>query len=778
MGDRTHELQDTNEQLKVAKDAAEAAARAKGEFLANMSHEIRTPMSAIIGFSGLALKTELTGKLRDYLNKIESSAKSLLGIINDILDFSKIEAGKLEMETIPFRLDGIIQNIANIISMKAADKGIELVTVINDDVPSALVGDPLRLGQVLTNLANNAVKFTAAGHILIKAELAEDNPGYCILRISVADSGIGITPEQMEKLFSAFSQADTSITRQFGGTGLGLAISKHLIEMMDGEISVESEPGRGSTFTFTAKFLKGTEEQERPFLVSADITGLKVLVVDDSEQAREALTDQLTSFRFEVVSVDSGTAALTELVRAASDKPYDLVLMDWKMPVIDGIEASKRIKNEIKLEQMPLIIMVTAFGREDIIQEAQKAGITNFIIKPASPSLLFDTIMQAFGREAATTSKPHPEPKDWTEIRTEIEGAKVLLVEDNELNQQVAVEILTGAGLKVELADNGRAAVEAVAKTEYDLVLMDVQMPVMGGYEATRLIRQDIRFRELPIVAMTAHAMRGAKEECLEAGMDDYVVKPIDPEQLFAVLTQWIKPGLRQKREEVKTASGQSEKQDVPVDFPDTLAGIDLEAGLERLNRNKRLLRQLILDFAGKYVSVTDEIRSLIVAGDLPSAERLAHTLKGIAGNISAGGVHRAAGELELGLKKRLEEDYDRLISNLDLSLQPVLASAGFLEQALTEKQPSTNVVIDQGQIIPVFLRLAQLVQESNPDAEICLESLKEMIGGAMCAQEIGQLQASINSYDFDAAQLPLQKMADALGLSLRNHITKLGITG
>ncbi|MBF0475659.1 MAG: response regulator [Deltaproteobacteria bacterium] len=770
MGDRTHELQDTNEQLKVAKDAAEAAARAKGEFLANMSHEIRTPMSAIIGFSGLALKTELTGKLRDYLNKIESSAKSLLGIINDILDFSKIEAGKLEMETIPFRLDVIIQNIANIISMKAADKGIDLLTVISDDVPSALVGDPLRLGQVLTNLANNAVKFTAAGHILIKAELAEDNPGHCILRISVADSGIGMTPEQMEKLFSAFSQADTSITRQFGGTGLGLAISKHLIEMMDGEISVESEPGRGSTFTFTAKFLKGSEEQERPFLVSADITGLKVLVVDDSEQAREALTDQLTSFRFEVVSVDSGAAALTELVRAASDKPYDLVLMDWKMPVIDGIEASKRIKNEIKLEQMPLIIMVTAFGREDIIQEAQKAGITNFIIKPASPSLLFDTIMQAFGREAATTFKPHPEPKDWTEIRIEIEGAKILLVEDNELNQQVAVEILTGAGLKVELADNGRAAVEAVAKTEYDLVLMDVQMPVMGGYEATRLIRQDIRFRELPIVAMTAHAMRGAKEECLEAGMDDYVVKPIDPEQLFAVLTKWIKPGLRQKKGEVKTASGQSEKQDAPVDLPDTLAGIELEAALERLNRNKRLLRQLILDFSGKYVAVTDEIRSLIAAGDLPSAERLAHTLKGIAGNISATGVHRAAGELELGLKKRLEEDYDRLISNLDLSLQPVLASAGFLEQTLTEKQPSPNVVIDQGQIIPVFLKLAQLVQDSNPDAEICLASLKEMIGGAMCAQEIGQLQQSINSYDFDAAQSPLQRMADALGLSLRHN--------
>lgn len=754
------------EQAEKEREAAEAATRAKGEFLANMSHEIRTPMNAIIGFSSLALKTGLTGKQRDYLIKIESSAKSLLGIINDILDFSKIEAGKLEMEAVDFRLDNVMTDVANMVSVKAAEKGIELIVHLANDVPRTLIGDPLRLGQILINLTNNAVKFTDSGHILLKAELVDTNQEHCHLGFSVTDSGIGMTREQTEKLFTAFSQADTSVTRKFGGTGLGLAISKSLVEMMGGSIAVVSEPGQGSTFSFIAGF-DISSGCEQSLAAPVDLAGLRVLVVDDNEAARVVLSEMLTSFRFETTAVESGDAALKELARASGEKPYDLVFMDWKMPGMDGITTSQHIKQDIKLAQIPLIIMITAFGREEIMRKAGKAGINDFLMKPVSPSLLFDTIMGVFGREAPSTCRPQLELESQPEILEDIEGSKVLLVEDNVMNQQVATEILESAGLVVEIVANGREAVDAVFKTDYDLVLMDVQMPVMGGYEATRLIRREDRFQELPIIAMTAHAMKGAKEECLTAGMNDYVSKPIDPDQLFTTLTRWIKPGVRQHAEEVRDRRSKLKKQDDQKVLPAHLPGVDIAAGLARLQGNTGLYRQLLLDFADKYHAVTEEIRRLIAAGDLETAERLAHTVKGIAGNISAKNVHQTARQLEDSLKEKKADQYDRCLSDLDQALQQVTAGVKSLNPTEPKRQAAPGAPVDLEQLTPILIELAQLVRDDDTAAEKTLESLKEIIARPSFEEEIRQLEESIKNYDFEHALVTLQEMADALGVSL-----------
>jgi len=749
-------------ELKLAKEIAEAAASAKSEFLANMSHEIRTPMNAIIGFSGLALKTDLTTKQYDYLKKIDISAKSLLGIINDILDFSKIEAGMMEMEAIDFRLDDVMNNIVNIISVEAAKKGIELLSNIAEAVPRALIGDPLRLGQVLTNLANNVVKFTEDGHILIKAELLDKDEKLCKIKFSIRDTGIGMTQAQLGKLFTAFSQADSSVTRKYGGTGLGLTISKRLVELMSGEISVESSSGKGSIFSFTAWFARQPEEREYSLLTPPDLAGIKVLIVDDNEPSREVLTEQIKSFGLGSFSVESGEKAIIELKQAAADKPYDLVLMDWKMPEMDGIETSQLIMEDQKLGHTPLIIMVTAFGREEVMKRAEKAGINDFLMKPVNQSLLFDTIMQSFNHNVSKTAGSLP--RSDMKITQGLEGAKVLLVEDNLMNQQVAMEILKQAGLVVELANNGQEALEAVAGSDYELVLMDVQMPVMGGYEATRQIRADARYATLPIIAMTAHAMQGARDECLEAGMNDYISKPINPDQLFLVLTRWLKRHGGNTGIKVKEQT-QPSGQDFVSSLPKRLPGIDLETGLKRLNRNETLYKKLLLDFPEKYTSFTEDIRKALQEEDIDTAERLSHTIKGVAGNLSIMGVYDLARELEEAIANKSATEIDRLLVKLAQELQRVTQSLKQLnprekedstDQELTdEKEPIINMV----EIRAILLELTNLLHEDNLDAAQCLETLKKCLGKTMFHNEIQEVDVHIKNYDFDSAKQSLKRI-------------------
>ncbi len=637
--------------LDQARTLAEAATRAKSAFLANISHEIRTPMNAILGFAGLGSHLDLQPKPLDYFRKIGRAGQNLLSIINDLLDFSKIEAGMLELESLPFELPDVLDQVGDLFAWRAAEKNLELLIWAAPDVPPALVGDPQRLGQVLINLVGNALKFTASGFVQLSVELAAGAPALpdtVRLRFQVEDSGIGISDEQHMRLFQAFSQADSTTTRLYGGTGLGLAISQELVRCLGGVIEVVSTPGKGSCFSFTAQFACQAEQGQRALQAPPGARGKRVLVVDDSAQSRALLEHQLHGFGFAVALADSGTAAIHML----QQDRFDLVLMDWDMPDMDGIAAAGHIRSAPTLAPPPTIVMVTAYGREELMKAAQRAGIQAYLIKPVNPELLLSTVVSALaGDTAAARVLPVASraPAAPSPAALRIRGMRVLVVDDNIINQEVASEILEGAGVVVELASSGIDAVYMVDRQRYDAVLLDIQMPDMDGYQATARIREQGRHADLPIIAMTAHAVTGYRESCLAMGMNDYVTKPIEPEQLFAALASWARHEQVRPEPSAPASAHVAMIDAALVDLP----GVDVAGALARFGGSMPLLVKLLGVFDTEYGQTAVHLRAAMDCGDLDAAQRLAHMIRGTAGNLSAPSLFSAAAELEQALTNR-----------------------------------------------------------------------------------------------------------------------------
>jgi len=751
------------EDLEEARQAADSAAQAKADFLANMSHEIRTPMNAIIGFSNLALKTELSRKQRDYLGKIQQSGQHLLGIINDILDFSKIEAGKLSVEQTELELEKVLENVSNLVSEKTAAKGLELVFRVEKGTPNYLVGDPLRLGQILVNYANNAVKFTEQGEIVVSVKVVDETDHDGLFRFAVSDTGIGLTEEQIGKLFQSFQQADMSTSRKYGGTGLGLAISKKLAELMGGDVGVESEYGKGSTFWFTARLGKGVAKA-RKFLPEPDLRGRRVLVVDDNEMSRVVLGDMLTGMTFAVKDVASGKVALEEIHSAAdAGQPYDVILLDWRMPGMDGIEAARAIR-ELPISPLPHMVMVTAYGREEVLKEAALAGLEDVLIKPVSASTMFDTLVQILGGKRDDKGDEDQPATPAIDNLNTIKGSSILLVEDNEFNQQIASELLTDAGFKVDVAENGQESIKMLNQRTYDIVLMDMQMPVMDGVTATREIRKDGRFTDLPIVAMTANVMEADIQKCREAGMWDHVGKPIDPDELFGKLLKWVKPrqaGGEQKAagppfEETEKEGTKPEKQD---DLPE-IPGLDTALGLKRVLGKRGFYVDMLKKYVDNQGQAPTQIRQSLDAGDYGTAERLAHTAKGVSGNIGATPLQELAATLEKAIREARPRE------EIGKALDSFRAAHGALIDGLKEAFPVTlvqerAVEVDEAKAAEICGRMAELLVNSDSEAVDFLEKESDALRGILGTNRFGVFEHAVKQYDFENALDLLTKRPD-----------------
>lgn len=664
--ERTKELESKNAMLEESKQIAESANRAKSEFLANMSHEIRTPMNAIIGFNYLLQKTSLTEQQKDYVDKTALSANNLLTIINDILDFSKIEAKKIVLERIDFDLYEIMSNISDTIGLAVYEKGLKMHFSIHHEVPQMLNGDPYRLNQVLLNLVNNALKFTMQGEITFVIDKVRSDENGVMLRFTVSDTGIGMTAEQRKLLFREFTQADMSTTRKFGGTGLGLVISKSLVELMNGQISVVSEYGKGSKFTFTAQFGKGSAMAlSEP--VASHLKFLRVLLVCGDLEMRLVLTSQLEQFQFVVCATDSAVSA-EALIH--SNGRFDLVILDWQMKDVDTVQFAEKIKLEYATP-LQVIVLISACHEAKLQVTDQPQSVKRLLYYPISQSQLYNEIVELFQKQMVAKHSSDSRYGD-TEKFTHLRGARILLVEDNEINQQVAQAMLQELGVRVDVAENGYEALERTVGKRYDAILMDLQMPIMDGFETAGKIRA--RDQATPIIAITADAMQGVKERVLAAGMNAYISKPFEPVQLFSVLQRTLQSVGVESHSEVAAAAITTE----------LAADLDVIEAVKRLANNTQLYRQILQLFQNDHRSAADDIRHAMSEGDMKKAVFVVHTLKGVASNIGAAALSETSSQLQDALQSGGDrEERERLLSQLEERIEAVNRA---IEQYIAEE--------------------------------------------------------------------------------------------